>query len=113
MMSGTMGPRILVSKEITKNVRIPGDRVAAFRHELPFSSTIQESRPNTALNRLVPDRSGADEIGVFPERSHFQSRLFMRNESATLADNFANAVKKKDALFMTLRLRRSRLARKN
>src|ERR1700730_9734185 len=53
------------------------------------------SRADSLPEPVVPDPRCSDEIGVFSERSQSQFRLFKRNESATRANDFADAVKKK------------------
>src|SRR2546421_13101606 len=126
MMSGTMGPRILVSKEITKKVRktkltvqrllamtclftaVPSNcvtlspRIAACPCNAGDRSCKgpprgRKSRPpsDSLAESVVPDPRRTYEISVLSERRQCQFCLFKRNESATLANHVANAVKEK------------------
>ena len=48
---------------------------------------------------LMPDPRRTYEIGVLSQRSQCQFRLFVRNESATLANDFADTIKKERRAF--------------
>src|SRR5258708_7709222 len=119
IMAGTMGPTIMVSKEITKKVRntkltvqrlltvsclslsqlivacpaTPG--LAGLVWQMAVARGDTSRRPtDSLLEAMVPDPRCTYEIGVLSQGSQCQLRFFIRNEPATLANDFADTIKK-------------------
>src|SRR5713226_4742273 len=96
MISGRIGPRILVNNDMTKNVR----KTNAIMYLL---LAIRAPSPLFRLGRtlhdfsepMMPDHRRPDQVRIPSERGEQQLRLFKWNEAATLADGLANAIEKK------------------
>src|SRR6516162_9371230 len=112
MMSGTMGPRMLVRSDITKKVRNTRATICRFLvigssallgrqsprgHHEPFLKPLlsRGGRDFGTAKPVVPDPGCANEIRVLPERRQHQFGLFPGDEAAALADHRADSVEKK------------------
>src|SRR5260370_6901632 len=116
-MSGTMGPRILVSKEITKKVRntkltvqrlltvsclslsqlivacpaTPG--LAGLVWQMAVARGDTSRRPtDSLLEAMVPDPRCTYEIGVLSQRSQSHLPSFIRNKPPTFPNDLAHTI---------------------
>src|SRR6476660_5950258 len=87
MMYGTIGPRMLVSREMTKKTR----KMRRARNRLramdgPLLLWLREA--------MVPDARCADEVGVIAERGETQVHLVERDETTSLLHDVADVIEK-------------------